>query len=206
MTSFMTRRLAWAAAVTVAALGCADSTAPNPASSFAAARQTVSTTTRVEVLRFAAYAPALETYDTTFTAVQGVASQHYIRFRDAFRSPYLKVEIPADAQFVDARGKPLSNGTNVPLRIRADARTLEVDLGPHGSTFGVRSGTPAVLTMFFGYADLAQVDLAALGTWYRASLVDGWESIASTVDVGLFWVRADLWHFSNYAVAYAKRK
>lgn len=204
------RHLACTTLVALLAIACTDANRALPSGPIAAARSTAAAgadqTGTPQVLRFAAGAPKLETYDTTFTVVQGVPSTHAIRFRDVWRTPYLVLAIPADAQFVDAKGNPLPDGATVGLRVRPDAKTLEVAFGPHGSTFGSERGTPAVLTLFFTYADRSGVDLSTTGLWHRASSADALQSVASFLDLSSLLVYGDVWHFSNYAVAYTKKR
>ena len=75
-------------------------------------------------LAFAADAPPLTTYDTTFVFKQGKDGVHKIHFKGigvgADTVTFLRLTIPKFAQFVDAAGKPLPDGSTVNLTVHVD--------------------------------------------------------------------------------------
>ena len=196
---------------------CADSTGPLPTSSTLGAlpigtmRSAKSgnrtsdgstTTTAPAPLQFASWAPPLETYDTTFKVTQGKASSDTLYFqKDAFgiRMPYLVISVPKDAQFVDPSGQPVRNGTTVNLTVQADKRYIQVNFGPHGSTF---SKNPATVKVSWFYTDLMGKSPSVLKLWYQPEVNTTWNPLATQVDLQFYWLVSTLDHFSNYAVAY----
>jgi hypothetical protein len=196
---------------------CADSTGPLPSGdgiglvptgAMSAARTgnrtTTTTTTALTPMRFAAWAPQLETYDTTFMVTQGKAAADTLYFRkDAWgiRMPYMVLTVPKDAQFVDASGKPVANGTSVKLTVHADSQLVQINFGPHGSTF---SKNPATVKVSWFYTDLMGMSGSNLQLWYQPEVNTTWNPLATQVDLQFYWLVSTLDHFSNYAVAYRK--
>ena len=205
---------------------CADSTGPLPtgdsfgavpAGAMSAARRggrttsptdrsttTTTTTTALTPMRFAAWAPRLETYDTTFMVTQGKAAADTLYFRkDAWgiRMPYMVLTVPKDAQFVDASGKPVANGSTVKLTVHADSQLVQLNFGPHGSTF---SKNPATVKVSWFYTDLMGMSGSNLQLWYQPEVNTTWNPLATQVDLQFYWLVSTLDHFSNYAVAYRK--
>ncbi len=195
---------------------CADGTGPLPTDaaigqvpidvvSAARNRNTTSktpTTTVLTPVRFASWAPPLEKYDVTFIVTQGKASSDTLFFkRDAFgtRMPYMVLDVPKDAQFVDAAGKPVANGTKVNLTVHADSQLVQLNFGPHGSTF---SKNPATVKVSWFYTDLMGKSPSALKLWYQPEVNTTWNPLATVVDLQFYWLVSTLDHFSNYAVAY----
>jgi hypothetical protein len=198
---------------------CADSTGPLPTgnsvgqppidavSAARTNRTTTTTTTTTTVLtpvRFASWAPPLEKYDVTFVVTQGKASSDTLYFKkDAFgiRMPYMVLTVPSNAQFVDAAGKPVANGTKVNLTVHADSQLVQLNFGPHGSTF---SKYPATVKVSWFYTDLMGQPPSALNLWYQPDVNTTWNPLATVVDLQFYWLVSTLDHFSNYAVAYRK--
>lgn len=201
------------------AAACANGTGPEPAADLAgtlsqpqqAAKRVTqreggsvdsSTAPGMTPLRFASWAPPLESYDTTFMVVQGKASSDTLFFAKTAtspRMPYLVITVPKDAQFVDASGRAVPRGTVVPLTVQADREYILVNFGPHGSTF---SKNPATVQVSWFYTDLLSRPPSALKLWYQADSNSPWGQQPATLDLQFYWLTTTLDHFSNYAVAY----
>jgi hypothetical protein len=210
LTGFLT-----AASFTLLLGACADSTGPLPTgnsvgpvsagATSAAAKQTTTsktTTPAPTLMRFASWAPRLETYDTTFLVTQGKAAADTLYFKkDAYglRMPYMVLNVPRDAQFVDPSGKPVPNGAIVKLTVHADSQFVQINFGPHGSTF---SKNPATVKVSWFYTDLLGKSGSALKLWYQPEVNTTWNPLATQVDLQFYWLVSTLDHFSNYAVAY----
>jgi hypothetical protein len=180
-------------------VGCADGTGPQPA---AAPVAMASVTAPPTLLRFAAWAPRLETYDTTYLVTQGKAAADTLYFRKGSlgaRMPYMVLTVPKDAQFVDASGNPVSKGTIVKLTVHADSQFVQLNFGPHGSTFGTN---PATVKVSWFYTDLMGKLGSDLKLWYQPNVNTAWNPLATQVDLKFYWLVSTLEHFSNYAVAY----
>lgn len=202
------RGAVWLAAALsgVILVACGDGTGPGEAGAPSAAKVAkppLDTTYVPAPLRFASWAPPLETYDTSFTLVQGVAQADTIYFRKrpgaATRELFMVLAIPASAAFVDAAGKPLATGSTVKLRVKVDQQYVKLDFGPHGSTFAQK---PAWLYIWWQNTDLQSRRGSDLQLWYRAVAGTGWTPLATQVSAEHTWIAAALSHFSNYAVAY----
>lgn len=198
------------------ALGaCADSTGPLagdnglgtvPAGTLSAAKKggtsKTGTTTVPNLMRFASWAPPLETYDTTFVVIQGRADSDTLWFkRDAYgvRMPYMVLNVPKEAQFVDASGQPVPKGATVNLTVHADRDCIQINFGPHGSTFATN---PATVQISWFYTDLMGKDPSVLKLWYQPEAGTSWNALSTLLDLKFYWLTSTLDHFSNYAVAY----
>ena len=218
------RSLIAAASLGSMLLACADGTGPvatggaisaAPTSGLSAARggkrtpsstdgltTTTMTGSTLSPLRFAAWAPPLESYDTTFVVRQGKASSDTLFFKkDAFglRLPYMVLTVPKDAQFVDASGQPVPKGDVVNIAVHADSQLVWLSFGPHGSRF---SKTPATVKISWFFTDLVGREPSDLKLWYQPDVNTTWNPLATQVDLQFYWLASTLDHFSNYAVAY----
>ncbi len=150
------------------------------------------------VLRFARWAPALASYDTSFAAVVGTASTHQVMFKGT-SIPFLKLELPASAVFFDANGVALPAGTSVAVRTQIDRVNAAVRFGPHGTTFSERS---AKVSLNYFALDLGGRRADQLAIWYQPDDMTAWDQQATKLDMELWWLSASIAHFSNYAVSY----
>ncbi|MFN0180228.1 MAG: hypothetical protein ACKVZ0_15620 [Gemmatimonadales bacterium] len=226
MTSIITpRRLLTAAVLSLTLAGCGgdlDPTGPSvagPGFRRASSRTTDGSTTGTETtktvtdettlvagsnrLRFASWAPPLTTYDTTFTLVQGKASADTLFFVkrsfDLVPVPFMILTTPRDGQFVDAQGTALPKGAAVQLTVHVDRTYVELQFGPHGSTF---TKSPAKLKLFWMFTDLGSHLGSDLKVWYQPVAGTAWTPLATTVNLEDFWLTSDIDHFSNYHIAY----
>jgi hypothetical protein len=203
------RASAWltAALLGVGLAACRDSTEPGPDTLRAAVHGTqppMNDTTYVPTpLRFASWAPPLETYDTTFTLVQGVGSADTIYFQKrpgaATREIFMVLAIPPTAGFVDPSGRTLEPGSEVRLAVQVDRDVVRLNFGPHGSKF---TRKPARLYIWWQNTDLQGRSGNGLQLWYRPGSGTAWTALEKQVSPAFTWLVADLYHFSNYAVAY----
>ena len=135
--------------------------------------------------------------------VQGRASADTLWFvkrpTDLIRMPYLILTIPSDGQFVDSLGKALPKGSTVKLTVHADKTNIELQFGPHGSTF---SKNPAKLQISRLFTDLMGHLGSDLKVWYQPTTGTNWTQLATAVDFDRWWLVSDIDHFSNYHVAY----
>lgn len=150
------------------------------------------------VIKFSRWAPALATYDTSFTVVVGTASTHTVAFKGSSIN-FLKLEIPASATFFDANGAPLPAGGKVAVRTQIDPVNAAVRFGPHGTQF---SRTPATVSLNYLALDLGGYRPDQLAIWYQPDDFTNWDRQATKLDVGFWWLSAPIAHFSNYAVSY----
>ena len=202
------RAIAWLAAASLGVgLGaCSDTTEPEPGTLSAAQHKqppSNDTTYVPTPLRFASWAPPLETYDTTFTLVQGLASSDTIYFTKrpgaVTREVFMVLAIPVSATFVDASGRTLAQGSEVRVSVQVDHDVVRLNFGPHGSTFTKK---PARLYIWWQNTDLQGRSGSGLELWYSAGPGSAWSALDTQVSAAYTWLVADLYHFSNYAVAY----
>ncbi len=150
------------------------------------------------VLKFARWAPALASYDTSFAVVAGTASTHQVMFAGT-SIPFLKIEIPSSAVFFDANGVALKAGTRVAVTTQIDRVNAAVRFGPHGTRFSERS---ARLSLNYFGLDLDGRRADELAVWYQPDDMTTWGRQATKLDVELWWLSVGIPHFSNYAIAY----
>jgi hypothetical protein len=205
-----------AAAVAVAA--CGDSTAPidtepsfakggnakptREATMIASTDDEVATAATAEsgspqMLKFAEWAPPLQTYDTTFVTYQGWRENFVIFFEDWVQ--FMVLEIPNSAQFVDENGQPLPDGARVEITVHVDSTHIFLEFGPHGSSF--TGNRPVMLWVWYKYSDLAD-NPEQLRVWYQPNSSEKWNSLPTEISKSGGWLKAPLYHFSNYAVAW----
>ena len=207
LLTFPLRPAAWlvAALSSVVFAACGDGTGPAAGSLRAAVYGTQPGTggTEPSPVRFASWAPPLETYDASFTLVQGTASADTIFFQKrpgaTEREPFMVLAIPATASFVDAAGVPLAKGSTVRLTVKVDREFVRLDFGPHGSRFVKK---PALLYIWWQNTDLQKRRPGDLHLWYQAEAGATWSALETDVSAASTWLVAPLFHFSNYAVAY----
>jgi hypothetical protein len=112
--------------------------------------------------------------------------------------PFLVLEVPVDAQFVDSTGVPVPTGSTVRLTVHVDSQFVQFNFGPHGSTFPYK---PATLTVYTQYTNMTSNS----GTvWYQPDANSAWSALPTAIDSTQNRAIISLTHFSNYAVAYRK--
>ncbi|MFN0097756.1 MAG: hypothetical protein ACKVS7_03700 [Gemmatimonadaceae bacterium] len=151
----------------------------------------------VNAVKFATWTKP-STRDTSFSVVVGTASTHQIMYKGTLL-PFLKLEIPATADFYDADGRTLAKGTKVTVTTLVDSVYAAVRFGPHGTQF---SRTPArVCLNYYGF-QYSSSQSKSMAIWYQPNTATSWAAQPTQIDLDLFWLCAPLSHFSNYAVAY----
>jgi len=151
-------------------------------------------------------APPLQTYRTSFTAIQGEGNTFVVFYRDPWTSGnnqgdwYLKIDIPSDAELLNENGVPVPVGEAVEITVELDSTRFFVQFGPHGSTFLGRK--PALLHFNLRYADYQGLDLDALQVWYQPNVAETWTAQPTEVNAKKHRLLMYLDHFSNYAVAW----
>jgi len=191
---------AWLGLLTTA---CGDAIAPNDGPTLTS----TSSVQRPEVLARLATAPTLESYDTTFWAIQGRATNFLVNY--ALPDPltgdvqrFLKVAIPQQTQLTAPDGTPLSAGDSLLISVKLDQTELAVELGPHGTGFGE---APAELTLWYTYADLSGAGARSesdLAVWYQGAIGEPWFLMNGTTVANGDHIVVRLDHFSNYIVAW----
>ena len=153
-------------------------------------------------LEHASGAPTLETYRTSFTHVAGETTIFALSYRNTsgFKHPFLLLQIPPDAEVVGDNGKPVKKGRSVEITVEVDLTKFLVHFGPHGSTF-LRS-RPAVLWFYYGNAEQSGQNPETLTMWYQPTAGEAWTMLGTEIDTFFGWARAEIDHFSNYAIAW----
>ena len=158
-------------------------------------------------LRQSADAPALMTYETSFTAVQGEGNTFIVFYVDPWIDEvmqgdwFMKLDIPMDAQLLRADGTPAAPGESIEITVEIDPSLFFAQFGPHGSQFDGRK--PAKLSFNLEFAEpLSRQAKSDLQAWYQPEVGEQWTPRATTVDLKRNKVVLDLYHFSNYAIAF----
>jgi hypothetical protein len=150
-------------------------------------------------LKFASWAGQLETYNTSFPVTVGSASSFTVNFKNS-PFPFMRIEIPANADFFGATGLPLKNGTRVTVTVAIDPIYATVRFGPHGTLFTQQN--PAKLYLNYYALDLGGKLPDQLAIWYQPDPTIAWSAQATDIDVSWMWLIIPLFHFSDYAIAY----
>ncbi len=193
-------------ALAVVAAGCSDFAAPSTPAVQPPRTQTVATTTSsIPMLRQAATAPRLKTYQMSFWAKRGTQTTigvNYRRVPGQFTSdPFLRFKIPINGLVAGADGVPLGRGDSVLI-------TLTID------TIGVvfSSSSPAQLAFWYqdanpdmngdGVVDGADQLIKQNLAVYSKSGGSSWGKLLSRNDPTQQVVGAAVLHFSQYAVSW----
>lgn len=147
-------------------------------------------------------APLLQTYSTAFTHVQGETTIFSLNYKgeSGWTEPFLFLVIPPDAEVLDDRGKPVRKGKSVEITVEIDMVKFLVHFGPHGSTFLGRR--PATIWFQYKHADQSGQDPNSMTMWYQPAVGEAWTMLDTQIDTFGSWARAEIDHFSNYAVAW----
>ncbi len=202
----------FAAALVIAA--CSDQTGPAPATVERPLFETVVADT-LHIIRQAATAPGLETYQTSFWVQKGKATIVVINYQspdgEKVGDPFLQFGLPKDGLISGANGRPIAKGDSILLTLSIDTVRFSVDFGPSGVKFSAKS--PASLTMCYEHMDpdlnrdgvVDGTDEALqqqLSFWTQSMKAGDWFKLPTKYDPANPCVSAQLYHFSQYAVAW----
>ncbi len=222
-TNIMFKKTLVGLSVALLSVGCSDITSPLDGASFKKKKNndvTVTTTGSTEnggatqntndgtvpatTIAQSTEAPPLLTYSTSFTAIQGQANTFIVFYEDEWNPGmqgdwFLKLNIPRDGQLLDENGNPAAPGDTVQITVEIDPSLFFVRFGPHGSSFN--GNKPATLQFNYAYAQGGwnQNDLAV---WYQPADGEAWNEEPTEVNTKKNRVLINLYHFSNYAVAW----
>jgi hypothetical protein len=198
------RRIFVLLAVTTLAAGCGDSSAPTRP------------TDALNFLRLAPTAPPYANAVDSFWAKKGTDREIRIYFQpvvgqsDSAELLRFKVSAQSLAQWPD--GTPFATGDSVLIHITViDPVHMIVQFEPSGLVFS--SSKPAELKFEFGEADNDLNDdgvvnstddslKAQLHLWRQESAGQPWVQLSSVVDVSIEEVEAEIFGFTNYALAF----
>ena len=169
-------------------------------------------TEELTFLRLAENAPALANTSVTFTHVQGQDSETRIYFvGQPSDDEFLRFRIDDDTRVRRPNGQLLLAGQSIDITIRiVDMQRLIFEFEPSGLRF---EGRPAELKLDFEFADddldddgtIDEDDAAArraLSWWRQEAPGLPWFRMASFVFDEIDEIEADVFGFTNYAVAY----
>ena len=202
-------------ALAMVAAGCSDFAAPSTPVVPPPLTQTVATTTSIPMLREAATAPRLKTYQMLFWAKRGTQTTVGVNHRRApgqtWGDPFLRFRIPINGLAAGANGVPLARGDSVRITLTIDSLSFAVDFQPSGVVFSTSS--PAQLAIWYqdanpdlngdGVVDGTDEMLEQqLAIWGRGGKTDPWKQLASRNDTTQQYVASAIYHFSQYAVSW----
>jgi hypothetical protein len=191
----------------------------NDVGGLAGAASAAAVTTSLHVLRQAATAPALETYQISFWACRDAASTITVNYLPAAGAsagqPFLRFDIPRGGLLsvpTEWRSGPLRLGQHDSVRITLtiDPATFAVQFAPSGLVFSRQH--PATLAIWYGNADpdlngdgvVNSADQALenqLAVWVREQTPAPWRRLSSGTVSGE-WISTLVPHFSEYAVSW----
>jgi hypothetical protein len=171
---------------------------------------------QLSFLRLRADAPAPVTTFVQFWAVRGQDREVSIFLRPrpgaSDSLEFLNFKVPAGALAAYPDGRPFAVGDSVRIGIRIiDATRLIFEFTPSGLRFSTR--TPAELEIEYGETDDdvnddgrvdANDDIARrqFAIWRQSAVGQPWERLSSILDIDDEEVEADIFRFSNHAIAY----
>jgi hypothetical protein len=197
------------------AAACSDGIGPRPTAIQTPLADEVAGPLGMNVLRQAPTAPQLQTYRVSFWAKRGTQTTIFVNYRRApgqwLPDPFLRFKVPINGLVAGAGGVPLDRRDSVRITLTIDSVTFKVDFLPPGVVFSKSS--PARLAIWYQNADPdldgdGDVDAAdqtleeQLAIWYRGTKADGWKQLWSNNDTMQQYVATELYHFSQYAVAW----
>jgi hypothetical protein len=192
------RPLVLLALAALAACG-GDSTAPT---------QIQKPTSDLHFIRLSTGAPPLEATTISFYAVKGQDREVRLQLRDG--SDFLRFRVFANSLDKRPDGTAIAPGDSILITITVpDPTTFAADFQPAGLKFSA----PARLQFEFADCDkdlngdgvVTAADTALIpqiSTWRQETLAAPWVKIASTVEIEINEVQADISGFSGYALAY----
>ena len=151
----------------------------------------------------------LTAYQATFWAVNGQTRSLQINYSGGGGTQRFLLLTTTNPTYAPGQGT-LAVGDSVLVTTTVDPKNVLVDLQPTGMLFG----TPGKLKIWYGGAggDLngdgvvnstdAMIAQQLLGIWYQEGSTAPWVQIAATKSLTEQWVESNLYHFSNYSVAF----
>ncbi len=167
-------------------------------------------------LRYAAAAPALQTYSGQFWAKQGSSTSYKVDYLpDIYGDTehFLKIDIPSGAILYRPDGSVVAESDSILIGVSIDSELLKVEFEPHGTLFAGEK--PVRLRIYYTFADAdynsdgkvdkddLEIEKKYLGFGYQGTDEDPWLKLsADTRSIKNKYVELTLRHFSNYAVAW----
>ena len=197
------------------AAGCADGIGPQPAAVTPPLYDMTVSSPGTHVLRQAPTAPRLQTYQVSFWARRGTQTTIFVNYRRApgewLPDPFLRFRIPINGLVAGAGGVPLARGDSVRITLTIDSVLLNVDFQPSGVVFSDVLSAGLVMWYVNANPDLNgdgvvdstdQMLEGQLALSEEPTKVNGWFKVATKNDTTQKFVATDVYHFSQYAVAW----
>jgi hypothetical protein len=202
-------------ALVVFAAACSDSIGPSPAAVLPSFGYTAADSTDLHVLRQSPTAPPLVTYQVSFWARHDMESTVAVNYQPAagqsVGQPFLRFRIPKFGLKTGPDGARLYGADSVFITMTIDSVKLSVDFQPSGVTFSDVFSAGLVIWYVNANPDLngdGVVDAADQACEQQLALSEqpakmtGWFKTATKNDATQKYVAAELYHFSQYAVAW----
>jgi hypothetical protein len=200
------------------AAACSDATGPLPAAiqpPLAQVASESSSWTERHILQQAPTAPPLETYQVSFWARHDRESTVAVDYRPAagqsVGQPFLRFRIPKFGLKYGPDSTRLEGTDSVLITLTIDSLNLSVDFQPSGVVFSDVFSAGLVMWYVNANPDLngdAVVDSTdqmlegQLALSEESTKLNGWFKVATRNDVTDKYVATDVYHFSQYAVAW----
>jgi hypothetical protein len=197
------------------AAACSDGIGPRPAAAPQPQYDMTVSSPGTHILRQSPTAPRLQTYRVSFWARRGTQTTIFVNYRRTLGQwlpdPFLRFRIPINGLVAGADGVPLDRGDSVHITMIIDSVSFNVDFEPSGVVFS--KSAPARLAIWYQNADpdlngdgAVDADDRALeeqlAIWYRGTKAGAWKQLSSKLDTMQQYVATELFHFSQYAVAW----
>src|SRR6266702_6584920 len=190
------------------AAACTDGIGPVPPAMERPLAQSVATSS-IPMLRQAATAPRLKTYQMSFWAKRGTQTTVSVNYRRApgqpMSDPFLRFKIPINGLVAGAGGVPLNRGDSVLITLTIDTVSFYVDFQPSGVQFSKSS--PAQLAIWYqdanpdlngdGVVNAVDDSLKQQLAIWSESTTSAWRQLSSKNDTTRQYVAADVYDFSG---------
>lgn len=194
---------------------CSDSIGPSPTAVLPSFGYTAADSTDLRILRQARTAPPLETYRVSFWARHDKESTVAVNYLPAagqsFGQPFLRFRIPKFGLKWGPNGTRLEGTDSVLITLTIDSLKLSVDFQPSGVVFSDVFSAGLVMWYVNANPDLNgdgvvnstdQMLEQQLALSEGPTKLNGWFKTATRNDTTQKFVAADVYHFSQYAVAW----
>lgn len=156
----------------------------------------------------------LESYRVSFVAVAGAEQTVRVNYAPSlgYSHPYFEFSLRKLSLYKRPDGSTINKGDQVAITITIDQEDLEVHLEPSGLRFN--DAEPPSLKMWYTHANPdyngdgvvnssdKALEQSQLELWVQQTTVDPWYGLNAEQSLTDKWLRANLRHFSGYAVSW----
>ncbi len=211
----LTPRLRFPIAILLVLAGCRDAAAPLGERNAAGPRFSTTSSTAPYIIQQSPTAPLLQTYQLSFWVRHDRESTVEVDYQPAagqsVGQPFLRFHIPKFGMMYAPDGTRLLGSDSLLITLTIDTLNFLVDFEPSGVKFSTVL-TPQLVMWYAnanpdlngdGVVDATDAALEQqLAIWGQTTRTQGWFKTTSNNDTTQQYVVSNVYHFSNYAVAF----